>query len=208
MVSLGVAVVVCIVLAITMTSIACACRKGRRPTISGIGKSHPTLTNNNIFNNLFSEHIELPLQSPVTSEFKLAPAPKGKAKAPTSLPPMAINPIYDGPTYESPGGESLKTLLGGSSVPNTPLGLTTPTGDTSRYFNMPPSLPPPRKNSISARAHPQGIPEEVEETCDGSDKYAEMKPIRSMSSMVQRPSNVPPAVFEAMGGGEYASIRQ
>lgn len=34
-VSLGVAVVVCMVLAITMTSIACICRKGRRPVISG-----------------------------------------------------------------------------------------------------------------------------------------------------------------------------
>lgn len=143
----------------------------------------------------------------MTSEFKLAPPPKGKSKVPRSLPPMAVNPIYDGVTYESPGGDSFKSLLGGSSVPSTPLGPCTPMGDTTRYFDMPPRLPPPRKASIVNRSHPQnpGIPEEP--TCNGGDEYAEMKPVKSTVCLVSCPQNIPPAVYEAMGG-EYASIKK
>ena len=152
---------------------------------------------------VFSEHVEVPLSSlSATTEFKLAPPPKGKAKVPTSLQSMAVNPIYaGGPTYESPSGESFRSLLGCSSVPSTPLGPTTPLGETSRYFDMPPSLPPPRKTSVSIKPQP-GIPEEVEPTCNGYNNTT------STTSLVQRPADVPPAVFEAMGGGEYASIRK
>lgn len=110
---------------------------------------------------------------------------------------MAVNPIYDGPTYESPGGQSFKALLGGSSVPSTTMGSSTPTcsGDSCRYFDMPPSLPPPRKTSVSAKPHPlnPGIPEEVEPP-------TKMRPTLSPAHM---PPNVFPAVYEAMGG-EYA----
>lgn len=156
------------------------------------------------FECLLSEHIEIPLSSvPVTPEFKLAPPPKGKTKVPTSLPPMSVNPIYaGGPTYESPGGESFRSLLGNSSVPGTPRDAGTPMGDTSRYFDMPPSLPPPRKSSRSHFTQP-GIPEEAEPAaCNGKEDATEMIPT------VQRPADVPPAVFEAMCGGEYASIRK
>ena len=77
-------------------------------------------------------------------------------------------PIYDGPTYESPGGESFKSLLGGCSVPTTPM------TDSPRYFNPPPTLPPPRKASISQKPNlPQGIPEEH---VQGIEEYTEMKP--------------------------------
>lgn len=132
---------------------------------------------------------------------------------PTSLPPMAVNPIYDGPLYDSPGGESFKLLLGSSSVPSTPMGPNTPMGpstpqaESCRYFDMPPSLPPPRRVSVNnARPHPLslGIPEEVEPNGTVKDDYAEMKPL---SCAVARPLEVPPAVYEAMGG-EYATIRK
>lgn len=142
---------------------------------------------------------------PGISEFKLAPPPKGKAsRVPTSLPPMAVNPIYDGPMYESPGGESFKLLLGGSSVPSTPMSPTTLMGDSCRYSDMPPSLPPPRKGSVSMRPHTLSprIHEEVEPNGVGSE-YSEMKPLPH----VVRPLDVPPAVYEAMGG-DYAVIRK
>lgn len=126
------------------------------------------------------------------SEFRLNAPPKGKPTS-LSLTPMAVNPIYDGPTYERPGGEAFKALLG-ASIPNTP---NTPMGESPRYFDMPPSLPPPRKASVSARSHYPSprIPEEDElPTCVGADQMT------SAQSVVSRPPHVPPALYEAMGG--------
>lgn len=147
-----------------------------------------------------AEHIiEVPLQS--SNEFKLASPPKGKAnRVPSSLPTkQAVNPIYEGPMYDSPSGESFKLLLGSSSVASTP---STPMGESCRYFDMPPNLPPPRR--ASARAHPLSpvTPEEPNDISNG--EYAEMKPL---SCTVARPPDVPLAVYEAMGG-EYAVIRK
>ena len=125
---------------------------------------------------------------------------------------MAVNPIYQGVTYDSPGGESFKSLLGNCSVPSTPLDPCTPLGEANpRYFDMPPSLPPPRKASVSMRPHPppEGIPEEdVESTCIGKDGYGEMTRRQPASCIISRPPNVPPAVYEAMQGGDYETIRK
>ena len=65
---------------------------------------------------------------------------------PTALRLEANNPIYDGVTYETTPGESLKSL--DCSVPTTP---SVDSSSTSRYtFDMAsPKLPPPRKSSIS-----------------------------------------------------------
>ena len=183
---------VCVVLILVAV---CACKGKRRRTISG--KSHPILVTGKPSNGFsLLEHIQI---APDIANFKLAPPPKGKAKAPTSLP-MSVNPIYDGPTYESPGGQSFKALLGGSSVPSTPMSSSTPTcsGDNCRYFDMPPSLPPPRKISASTKPHPltPGIPEEGEPTA---------KLMRPTLSPAHMPPNVLPSVYEAMGG-EYAYI--
>lgn len=130
---------------------------------------------------------------------------------------MAVNPIYDGPLYDSPGGESLKMLLGSPSVPNTPLGNnplgqhapmspSAPMAESCRYFDMPPSLPPPRKVSVTARPHPLnfGVPEEAESNGVVKGEYTEMKPL---SFAVACPPDVPPAVYEAMGG-DYETIRK
>ena len=119
---------------------------------------------------------------------------------------MALNPIYDGVTYDSPGGDSFKSLLGNCSVPSTPLGPCTPLGEAnSRYFDMPPSLPPPRKASVGMRPHAPGIPEEMETA--GKEAYEEMLCQHSVSCKVSRPPDVPPAVYEAMGG-DYETIRK
>ena len=60
---------------------------------------------------------------------------------------MEVNPIYDGPMYESPQGESFKQLEG-SSMPGTPSIAKTSVGESSRYFDIAPCLPPPRNNGI------------------------------------------------------------
>lgn len=107
---------------------------------------------------------------------------------------MSVNPIYDGPTYDSPGGESFKQLLGNGSVPCTPVSV-----DGPRYFGMPsgpPSLPPPRKNSVCNGAPPLS-------TAACADVYTEMKPMSLStpgSCVISCPPNIPPALYEAMGG--------
>jgi len=147
---------------------------------------------------------------PTTSEFKLAPAPVGKKKQSISLPPMSANPIYDGPMYDSPGGDSLKSLLGDTicSVPSTPLGFTKPlescthgpttsAGD-SHYFDMPPSLPPPRK--AACKPHPQtpGIPEEPEPTCNGQE---------TVELATSQSINIPPALYEVLEGDHTIQMK-
>ena len=60
--------------------------------------------------------------------------------------PCTINPIYEGhgPVYEVTPGEAVKALT--SPTSSTP---TTPADVTPRYFDMPPSLPPPRDGSVT-----------------------------------------------------------
>ena len=115
---------------------------------------------------------------------------------------QAVNPIYEGPLYDSPGGESFKLLLGSSSA-STP---STPIGESCRYFDMPPSLPPPRKASVSTRPHPLSpiAAEESNDVKKGNPEYAEMKPL---PCAVARPPDVPPALYEAMGG-DYAILHK
>ena len=71
-----------------------------------------------------------------------------KRNKPTALPcTMATNPIYEGhgPVYEITPGEVVKSIMSPiSSIPSTPADIT------PRYFDMPPSLPPPRNGSVAA----------------------------------------------------------
>ncbi|XP_064398896.1 uncharacterized protein LOC135345397 [Halichondria panicea] len=109
----------------------------------------------------------------------------------------ATNPIYEGPLYESPGGEPLRTLLGSTpSTPNTPL-------DSPRYtFDMlPPSLPPPRK--ASTYSVPYDTPDiaslhetqkldfsniEMPKTARLGDEYTVMRPANVRTGRKSRPS--------------------
>ena len=130
----------------------------------------------------------VPTTSPV---FKLSAPPKGKSKTPKTLPPMKDNPIYAGPLYDSPGGESLKQLLGNTSVPSTPA------SECPRYFGLPsppPILPPPRKPA--GQATDSSASSKETEVCD---MYTEMKPTTRMCG-ISRPPDVLPAVYEAMRG--------
>lgn len=146
-----------------------------------------------------SEHVEIPLSASSVTEFKLKPPPKGKAKSSMTLPSMALNPIYAGPVYESPGGESFKSLLGGtSSVPSTPLSC-----DSPRYFDMPPSLPPPRRFS-KQQQEVSVIPEEKAEelAVAGAEEYTVMSPVLIPgSSNMPHPTTIPPPVYEVMNSG-------
>ena len=151
-----------------------------------------------------SEHPVTLTETTMTSDsnaFQLDSPPKGKLKhkAPRSLPPMALNPIYEGPTYDSPGGESLKCLLGSSSIPSTPM------TDSPRYFGAPPSLPPPRRLSATTWTNPPPVITEEQIKINGvhNSEYTDMKPVRSRAATfcsVPRPPDVPFAVYEAMGG--------
>jgi len=139
----------------------------------------------------------IPTTSPV---FKLAAPPKGKNKVPKTLTPMMKeNPIYAGPLYDSPGGESLKQLLGNTSVPSTPA------SEVPRYFGLPqsppPSLPPPRK--------PGQVTDSAASPGDAglSDVYTEMKPTTRMCG-IARPPDMLPAVYEAMGGEPLYEVSQ
>ena len=72
---------------------------------------------------------------------------KSKKTKPVALAcTMASNPIYEGPVYEATPGEAIKSLISPiSSTPSPPADLT------PRYFNMPPSLPPPRNGSVTTQ---------------------------------------------------------
>ena len=107
--------------------------------------------------------------------------PKEKSKTPKTLPPMKDNPIYAGPLYDSPGGESLKQLLGNTSVPSTPA------SECPRYFGLPsppPILPPPRKPA--GQATDSSASSKETEVCD---MYTEMKPTTRMCG-ISRPPDV------------------
>lgn len=129
-----------------------------------------------------------------------------------SLSKGASNPIYDGPLYESPTGEPLRALLGSTpSTPSTP----TPTVYSPRYLEMsPPSLPPPRKSSVSSLA-----PCMVQDTphngsCDDTnkikkslfdfspveDEYTIMRSAHPAKSLKYRPS---PLSIPELAGGSF-----
>ena len=139
------------------------------------------------------------------SEKKIKNALRGTVATPT-MPqrPLSLqtkcaatNPIYEGPLYESPGGEPLRTLLGSTpSTPNTPL-------DSPRYtFDMlPPSLPPPRK--ASTYSVPYDTPDtvslhetqkldfsniEMPKTARLGDEYTVMRPANVRTGRKSRPS--------------------
>ncbi len=152
----------------------------------------------NVFINLF-------ILSIFRSERKLTNALRGTVATPT-IPQRSLslqtkcaaaNPIYEGPLYESPGGEPLRTLLGSTpSTPNTPL-------DSPRYtFDMPPpSLPPPRKSSMYAVPYdtPDTAPFHENKKLDFSniempkparlgDEYTVMRPATVRTGRKSRPS--------------------
>ena len=101
-------------------------------------------------------------------------------------PTSTVNPIYEGPVYESPNGEPLRTLLSSApSTPNTPL-------NSPRYIfdTFYPSLPPPRKLSLLCDT-PDGSPTTSEamklksapdapELKTGEGAYAVMRPVASV----------------------------
>ena len=154
---------------------------------------------------LTPEHLEiLPQMISANSNFQLASPPTGKfkTKEPRSLPSMAVNPIYEGHTYDSPSGESLKCLLGSSSIPTTPL------TDSPQCFDTPPSLPPPRKLSATIWTHsPPAISEQIKINCVGNEEYTDMKPVRSQASTfcsVPWSPEISLAACKVMGGA-YAS---
>ncbi len=136
-----------------------------------------------------------------SQEFTLAPPPKGR-KVPNKLPTLKMesNPIYDGHghVYESPGGDSLKQLLGNNSVPSTPA------TEAPRYFGMPPTLPsnpPPSRKAMADRPLPELSTTSFcsSSNISNNDIYTEMKPT-GIGVGIPRPPDVLPAVYEAMGG--------
>ena len=103
---------------------------------------------------------------------------------PVTHPASTVNPIYEGPVYESPNGEPLRALLGSApSTPNTPL-------DGPRYIfdSFAPSLPPPRKLSL-LHDTPDALPTTVKmkgaskapELMTEEDEYAVMRPTASVN---------------------------
>ena len=156
------------------------------------------------------------------SGFELKNPPKSITIPKSVSTKCATNPIYDGPIYESPMGEPFKALLG--STPSTPC---TPSPDSPRYFDMPPSLPPPRKTSIShmqsgdqtVSSQPTqtlAIIREVEEAKSSFDKdipppvnddYTIMKPLKSHSTPRQKPSPLVISNSLKEQVGEYVSMK-
>ena len=114
---------------------------------------------------------------------------------PVTHPASTVNPIYEGPVYESPNGEPLHALLGSApSTPNAPL-------DSPRYIfdSFATSLPPPRKLSLlhdtpvaspttSEAMKMENAPDTPELKTEG-DEYAVMRPAASVHPRrVSKPS--------------------
>ena len=89
---------------------------------------------------------------------------------PATLKMEANNPIYEGAVYESTPGESVKSLLSSHSTPSTPSADSAP-----RYFDIPPSLPPPRKGLVSIQ--PKLEPLDEIDAIKASFKQLELPPL-------------------------------
>ena len=127
----------------------------------------------------------------------IEPKSKGRKKIPKSLPPMAHNPIYEGPIYDSPGGDSLNTLINSNA--------TSPVNDSPRYFidNAPPSLPPPRKPSVSIKSPlPQISQHEMDQINFSFD--VEVPPCDSEYTIMNPVRKYPVATDGTKKGGEKA----
>ena len=99
-----------------------------------------------------------------------------------------MNPIYEGPLYESPNGEPLRTLLGSTpSTPNTPL-------DNPRYVfdALPPGLPPPRKSSASTHDTPNASVTTTKAVEMNSDSEATILKTAGEEYTIMKPASVQP----------------
>ena len=60
---------------------------------------------------------------------------------------MQVNPIYEGPVYDTIPGESFKPLLASTKETNTTTVSETDGEYTSRYANSLPRCPPPARHT-------------------------------------------------------------